>query len=234
MIVVTVFCLLLGTVIKPARDQWLAVEAIGALGGEVVYEHQRTNSEPPGPEWLRQLVGEEYFFSVFEVNLSGTLVNDATLAMIKRLTELKRFRHDDNLLTDAGLEHLSGLPNLEVLSLVQTQTSDAGLVHLKELRNLRSLFLYNNKITDAGLVHLNGLTNLQQLSLGQTRVTDAGWVHLQGLTNLTWLNLESTKVSDEGMKKYQRALPNCKIFYKNKDGSVKVLRPVTSSTTPQQ
>ena len=50
--------------------------------------------------------------------------------------------------TDAGLQHLGSLTELESLKIVHGQVTDAGLVHLKQL-------------TGAGLEHLSGLTNLE-------------------------------------------------------------------------
>ena len=44
--------------------------------------------------------------------------------------------------------------------------TDAGLEHLKGLTNLQSLDLTFTKVTDAGLEHLKGLTKLQSLDLG--------------------------------------------------------------------
>ena len=43
--------------------------------------------------------------------------------------------------------------------------TDAGLEHLKGLTQLQSLCLGNTKVTDAGLEHLKGLTQLQSLHL---------------------------------------------------------------------
>ena len=85
--------------------------------------------------------------------------------------------------TDAGLVHLKGLPQLQSLCLYGTQVTDAGLVHLKGLTRLQSLNLATPQVTDAGLVHLEGLTQLQSLVVGGTQVTDAGLVHLKGLTD---------------------------------------------------
>ena len=86
--------------------------------------------------------------------------------------------------TDAGLEHLKGLTDLESLDLRLTKVTDAGLEHLKGLTSLTSLNLdLVTQITDAGLEHLKGLTNLTSLNLGRTKVTDAGLEHLKGLKN---------------------------------------------------
>ena len=68
--------------------------------------------------------------------------------------------------TDAKLEHLKDLTNLQELNLAGTKVTDDGLVHLKGMTNLQTLELsYGPKVTDAGLVHLKGLTSLQTLSL---------------------------------------------------------------------
>lgn len=58
------------------------------------------------------------------------------------------------------------------------KVTDAGLEHLKGLTQLQHLILQNTKITDAGLEHLKGLTQLQQLNLN-TKVTDQGVERLQ-------------------------------------------------------
>jgi Leucine-rich repeat (LRR) protein len=114
-------------------------------------------------------------------------------------------------ITDAMLEHLKGLPQLQSLGLMKTWVTDAGLAHLKELPQLRMLSLMATKITDAGMEHLKGLTQLQSLSLTDTNVSDAGLEHLKGLTKLQVVWLVRTKVTDDGVKKLRQALPTCRI-----------------------
>jgi len=72
--------------------------------------------------------------------------------------------------TDAGLEHLTGLHQLEKLELYDTGITDAGLGHLKELRQLRELGLSGTEVTDAGLEHLKGLRRLHTLALSPAEV----------------------------------------------------------------
>ena len=63
--------------------------------------------------------------------------------------------------------------------------TDAGLERLKGLTNLQSLFLLGTNVHDAGLVHLKGLTRLETLNVIQTYVTDEGMEKLQqALPNL--------------------------------------------------
>ena len=114
-VLVTVLCVWLAVTVNRARKQREAVAAIEAVGGLVTYEYQYDSSDtfsatakPPGPEWLRELVGEEYFVSVTFVGLQNTQV------------------------TDACLEHLKGLTNLETLNLIGTQVTDAGVKNLQQ------------------------------------------------------------------------------------------------------
>jgi hypothetical protein len=61
-----------------------------------------------------------------------------------------------------------------MLHLCYTGVTDAGLEHLKGLSNLEALLLNGTHVTDAGLEHLKELTNLEWLAVRDTRVTDEG------------------------------------------------------------
>jgi len=228
-VVVTVFCVWMGITAKRARDQKQAVEAILEMGGFVFYEHQGvptgqalpwtrftysldgpTPVDPPGPAWLRKLIGDEYFFRVFWIQLNRSQFRDVSLAAISRLADVKRLALNNNKISDAGLVHLKGLTHLDMLALSDNNVTDDGLVYLKGLTNLRYLYLNRIEITDAGLKHLNGMTKLQLLSLHGTHVTE------------------------EGIERLQQTLPNCTIGYTDTNGSAILLRQTTSSQTTQQ
>ena len=81
---------------------------------------------------------------------------------------------------DAGLEHVSKLTTLEVLSLTHVRVTDAGLKDLRGLSRLKKLSLDGTSISDAGLAHLKGLKNLRVLCLRNTEVTAAGVAGLKG------------------------------------------------------
>ena len=55
-----------------------------------------------------------------------------------------------------------------------TAITDADLNHFSGLSSVRELSLQNTKVTDAALNGLAGLTQLQTLNLSSTQVTDAG------------------------------------------------------------
>ena len=142
---------------------------------------------PQGPGWLRKLMGDEWFIEVEHANCgSGT--------------------------TDAELERLvEEWPRLRKLWLFETKITDAGLDHLKGLTQLQDLELHKARITDAGLKQLKGLTQLRELELYGTKITDAGLVHLRGLTNLRYLGLTGTQVTYPAVERLRQALPNCSV-----------------------
>ena len=59
-----------------------------------------------------------------------------------------------NDITDAGLVHLTGMTNLQTLSLSGSNITDPGIVHLKGLNKLQKLYLMRAKVTSAGVAHL--------------------------------------------------------------------------------
>jgi Leucine-rich repeat (LRR) protein len=150
---------------------------------------------------------------VISLSLRDTKVTDAGLEILKALPNLQSLDLTNTKITEYGLKNLKELTKIHTLDLSVTEVNDAGLEHVEGMINLRSLILGVTKITDAGLAHINGLTNLQKLNLEGTQVTDAGLEQLKALINLRELNLSNTKVTDESMKKLQKALPRCKIIH---------------------
>ncbi len=161
MTAVAIVCSWFSVRMQEARRQREAIEAIDGLAR---YGYQLDGNggylpgtpEPPGPPWLRNLVGVDFLSDVR--GLYYAAVTDAGLAR---------------------LVHLKGLTNLKELWLDDTQVTDAGLIHLKGMTSLRALWLNGTQVTDDGLVHLKGLTSLQGLWLNGTQVTDAGVQDLQ-------------------------------------------------------
>ena len=131
---VAIPCSWLATEMKAAKGQKAVVEEIERLGGWVCYDYQRdpsdTTSKPPEPAWLRRLLGDGLFVNVTWVILYNSEISDA------------------------GLEHLKGLTQLQVLFLSKTKVSDAGLERLKGWANIQWLRLNDTKVSDAGVKKL--------------------------------------------------------------------------------
>ena len=144
-------------------------------------------SEPPGPQWLRTFLGDDFRRHVVKVVAVST-----------------KF-------TDASLENLEGLSQLQTLGLHFTNVTDMGLEHLKRLSQLQDLWLGGEHFTDAGLENLKGLSQLKNLTLYKTNVTVEGVKKLQQELPNCKIGIVPKSGDIEGMKKFQQELPNCKI-----------------------
>ena len=230
----------LAMVTSAARRQQSIVARLSKLNANVAYEFQFDakgdwdfDAVPPGPKWLREMVGQDYFSDVVYVDcgngnlgdagsqllrglkrlrklhISNAPLTDAGLQPLRELKELKTLDLIGAHITDAGLECLEGLGQLHELSLQGTGVTDAGLEHLSGLSQLRELDLSEDSITDVGLEHLKVLKQLQVLRLYGTKITDAGLEHLKGLPSLRYVNLNScTRVTLKGIQSLQKSLPN--------------------------
>ena len=67
------------------------------------------NAQPPGPKWLRELIGVEYFTTVVVVNLPDIKVSG--LSPLANLTKLVQLWLQDTQVSD--LSPLAKLTNLE-------------------------------------------------------------------------------------------------------------------------
>ena len=111
-----------------------AVKAIIGAGGSVKYDYElaaaKTNSppKPPGPAWLRKMLGDNFFATV----IMATVWNKAELGRLKELTNLEWLYLIETQVTDAGLEHLKELTNLETLILLETQVTEEGVKKLQK------------------------------------------------------------------------------------------------------
>ena len=83
-------------------------------------------SEPSCPAWLRKFLGSDFERSVVATDMTS------------------------NHVTDADVENLQGLYQLQSLSLKLTSITDAGLAHLKGLKQLRQLWLNDTQIPTLG------------------------------------------------------------------------------------
>lgn len=147
----------LGFKIRIAARQEADVAALVKLGGSVEYDYDTDghgnrvyNAVPPGPKWLRALLGDDLFRNVTGFDLTDTPATDIELKHLRHLTALEWLHLDGTQITDAGLEQLEELTKLKELTLVRTQVTDAGMDHLKGLVELGELHLYGGQVTSAG------------------------------------------------------------------------------------
>jgi hypothetical protein len=204
--VVAVPCSWMMVELKEAKEQ----EAVAKLDGAWAFYDWQVDAngdqlrfaEPPGPTWLRRLLGDDFLANVVWLRPDGTATDvDMEVEHIKALAGLKGLDLSQTQVTNAELELLmESLPQLHDLSLGGTQVTSAGLKNLNRLTQLQGLWLVGTGVTDAGLEQLKGLTQLKQLNLMFARVTDAGLNNLEGLKQLQKLDLSNTQVTDDGLE----------------------------------
>lgn len=125
------------------------------------------------------------------LNVISTKFNDAWMSHIAKLTNLKTLRFTNNgKLTDAGMEQLAGLKNLEQFSFVGTAITGKAYAKFDGFQRLVKVSHRGSSIDDEGLKELcDHLPNLESISLAHAKFTDAGAVHLAKLTRLKGLEI---------------------------------------------
>ena len=208
-VVLTVFCIWFGTVVRNADRQRRAVRWIREIGGSALYTYElgkltrfpRPKTEPAAPPWLRELIGVDFFERIERVHLIGEPARD--------FSPLALFRHVKKLTLDGSeisdLRPLSNLTRVETLSLTETLITD--LAPLRRLKRLTELNLTSTHVSD--VTPLARLHNLRSLNLRFTDVADVQ--PLTRLTNLQQLDLTHTLVREEDYQTLRSALPHCQI-----------------------
>jgi hypothetical protein len=232
----------------PARSRWRApiVIAAAVVGAAValyvayaqVAAQRREREAAKEIEGLGAIVVRDAAGShVGSLNLS-TLQSRESLAEVLRL--LPALRHVTALdasrtpVTDADLERITGLTQLNSLALNKTAVTDAGLGHLADLLRLQALYLASTDVSDKGLPALVRLQELHILDLSATEVAaDLGPLaelgqlehlvlrelelrgdalsQLGAVPNLKRLSLEGSTYTDEQIERLLKQIPGLSI-----------------------
>ncbi len=210
MLLVAVAGLALGWRVNRAHAQARAVARIKEAGGRVWYDYEldgnlqpKANASPWAPDWLRRMLGDEYFQEAISVSFFEQTTDD-TLASVEDLDRLIEFNlaaaGNNTKLTEAGLAHLRRLKNLRIVRIGDARVNDAALGDLARLPQLQELFLlHTDGITDTGWANLAKMTELRDLVLGSTGITASATRHLASLTKLRSLDVFANPITDAGL-----------------------------------
>jgi hypothetical protein len=245
LVLFTFFCAWLGMLTSNASRQKRAVEAIQRSGGEFHYDYQKVPSRsgsgtaysprlsPPGPKWLRRILGDHYFITPVYLNISKqpgirddcfahlralprieraffyqAPFQDRDVVHLKHLTNLKSLTFNAGSLSGPNaprqFEFLQYLPQLESLSLIDSNFGDADAEHLKGATKLKTLFIYGSEIGDDGLAQLQHLKNLEYIGLGGTNVTDRGIAYLNALPKLQYISATNLNITDAAFESFTK------------------------------
>jgi hypothetical protein len=243
LIVMTLLAVWMAHISHRARQQKMAVEKVHRLGGTVEYDFRVTKNittgfpshdpqaKPPGPAWLRNFLGDDYFQTVVVLGLGGNkTVTDDDLALLSDMPDLKVLNLDETNITDDGLAYVKKLKKLEFLFLRRTSIGDRGLEQIKDITTLQLLVLSDTKVTDEGTKYLQNLNLKSGLDLANTDVSDKSLQYFSKLKNLRNLSLADTNVTETGAEELRKELPNTTIIFKHNQMQVKQSRSKANST----
>lgn len=153
-------------------------------------------------------------------------LNKATDANFKDVSKLRHVRQltimECSGITDAGLEQIAKLPELEVLRISHAPISDAGVARLAGLKKLRVLWLQHTNATGSGLAKLVDLP-LETLHLAGPKLTARGLAALPRFVFLTELRLNARQLD---LKELPSLMPLTKLerldiaYVRVDDGSI--------------
>lgn len=174
-----------GKVEKTADGQSLKLVDL-AVPGAGPHDHRK--DDPYDAAFFEHL---GHISALESLQIISTKFNDAWVPNIAKLKNLKTLRVINNgKLTDAGMEQLAGLKNLEQFGFIGTAITGKAYAKFDGFTKLTRVSHRGSSIDDEGLKELcEHLPNLEHISLAHAKFTDAGAVHLAKLTKLKGLEL---------------------------------------------
>ena len=143
LVLMVVFSVVLGWKVRQVQRQKTAVAMVEARAGAVIYDYEDDESydgRRPGPDWLCELIGVDYFASVESIVIPQGLPDTSQLAGLAQLKFLMLSCQQDDL------SIVGTLANLRVLRLQCGNFTD--LSPLEKLSRLEELHLYSVDIAD--------------------------------------------------------------------------------------
>lgn len=174
------------------------------------------------------------------MNLKGDCQN--VLPLIRWFPTLRRLAIRDAAVSEASLEALSSVGNLEELELVDVGgvSGDAILASASGLKSLELLRVDVPGVTDAGLGRLRGHPSLLTFFFDGTSVTDEGLRELESVPNLVGVVImyPRPQVSESAVKSFLNSRKSDAsvtvngMIYLYENGIIREWRPFTQSVVP--
>ncbi len=218
LVVVTLACILLGTWVSRSIRQRNALAGLhkSEMDLRVCYDYEfdangkPTGADPPGPAWLREPLGIDFFAMVVGIDFYRG-ATDADLGWLKQLPGLRTCEiFESPLVTDEGIAQLGAARGLKKLGLYNLEINGAGLASLRDCPSLQDLTICScSKLTDSGIAHVGSIANLRAFSMIATpNVTNAGFAELRRLAHLEELGLDFSIATDDAVLESLGSLAN--------------------------
>jgi len=146
------------------------------------------------------------------LSISESEFGDGDLALLPEWKTLEVFEFPVENVTDAGVGQLRKFPSLKELVLMDSQLTDAGLDELSHLKKLEVVSLTNcKKVTDRGMNVFATMPVLSRLLLTDSGVTGAGLMQLAPSKSLRYVGIGATQATEADVAKLAALLPNCEV-----------------------
>lgn len=203
-VVVTLLCVWLGIVANRAQRQRAIVESLRAKGVAVYYDYQVQNgeiindSELPPSDWMRELLGGDFFSTVVGVDFRGS-------------------DHDPD---DDDLIEVGQLPGLRFAQIarIDRQCSPVFLPNTTRVGPFGYLpgTPRTSQITRLGLTHLEPLLrSVEVMVLGGESITDECVPSFKQFVRLRRLAVANSMLSEKAVDELKRTLRNCDVIVWN-------------------
>jgi hypothetical protein len=176
----------------------------------------RYQAQPPGPRWLRRIVGDEYFRNIVYVSYHGRLdprsrpgldmstlgpgPDEEVLRKLASLGALKALAIDRSDMKARALAHVGRLHDLQVLAISDCpNVTDESMAFLQDLQELKVVNMGRCRIGDRGAAYLAKLPKLERLQIHGGSITDACLASLRGIRALDSLVVENPAITDAGL-----------------------------------
>ena len=151
--------------------------------------------------------------TVATLHLPG-YVRDEHLEAIKGMQALRILRVGTSQITDAGLLHLTTLPDLDTLEINGCKLTDAGMEAMNQMPRLTWLDVSRTGISDKGLLAWKKPANLRLLRASfNPKITDAALGGLVDLSDPQVLEFAGTKVTPAGAETLRQRFPRCSVVF---------------------
>jgi Leucine-rich repeat (LRR) protein len=157
----------------------------------------------PVDKWVESIGGyttRDTAGNIVELSIARSWSTDSDLDRIVGIQTLKKLDLSFTYVSDAGIEKLKKLKQLEDLTLDTDEfITDAAVAYLRSNRTLKRLNLRGTDITDISMPYIAELTGLKSLNISYTQLGDVGLESLPALTELEELDMGGTRISGRNL-----------------------------------
>ena len=163
-------------------------------------------------KWGVAVERPSFWDSITSLDLSNSDVDDDTLLLLGKLSNLEQLNLRNTQVTKVGLLQLRPLRHLSLIELDNHQVTDGNVQTLSEIGLLNAISSVGWKLVDGEEIRSGLPAAINSLSLGGSQLTDLGLNEFSSLENIVWVNLTGTHISDNGLDSLSR-LAELKTLY---------------------